>query len=130
MNHHIVPVEKSPRNVNLLIRTAKSGEGWSTTYEGQDTLEIYLEFPLEVGDMDIQWVIEVLPEGSAQFIGAGRMCQGARAFSTNEIPVVLNIKDPTQHMQLVAGYAAGHEAVVLTPTLVLQNIKESLSKEL
>jgi hypothetical protein len=56
----------------------------------------------------------------------GPMCEGTRASSTNENHVILNIKDTSQKIELVAGYAAGHEAVVLTPVLVLSNKEQEL----
>ncbi|CAJ1954624.1 unnamed protein product [Cylindrotheca closterium] len=131
MNHHIQPSTVAEHDIPIQVQNSNDGT-WSstvpstiiqptatakTTTTTTTTLQIRLELPQELIRQDVQWVIEVTPEGAAEFVGNGRMCEGTRAHSRNEEPVTLTIKDGSTPLKLVAGYAAGHEAVVLTPPM-------------
>lgn len=126
MNHRIVACQDSKHNVQIQIKNSNENSEWSTTYKGESTLWVRLKFPEEMGQQDMQWVVEATPSENIEFVHVGPMCEGVRAFSTNEDHVILNIKDPSQEINLVAGYAGGHEAVVLSPVLVLNNIEQEL----
>jgi hypothetical protein len=107
-------------------------------------LKLRLRVPPSLKRKDVQFVVEVIGEG-VSFVGQGVMCDGRRAFSqqhdkhvllqmnysktksatstTNEIEnpddeasALLGLGD---NIELVAGWAAGYEAVKLTPKMIL-----------
>lgn len=124
MNHYIQPSDKAQHEIPIQIKS--KDDTWSSsppTNDNESKLQIRLDFPQEYIQQDVQWVIEVTPEGAAEFVGNGRMCEGARAFSKNDKPVTLTIQDTSTSIQLVAGYAAGHEAVILTKPMHIGNKK-------
>jgi hypothetical protein len=127
MNHNIMGSNETDYDVNMQIKNANEESAeWSTTYKGESTLWVKLKLPEELAKQDMQWVVEASPSEIVEFVQVGPMCEGTRASSTNENHVILNIKDTSQKIELVAGYAAGHEAVVLTPVLVLSNKEQEL----
>jgi hypothetical protein len=71
---------------------------------------------------DLQFVMDV--KGPAEFVGGGYIgCEGnkrvaARLFSGGQVQ--LKLLDPTAHLRIWAGWATGHEAVRLTPNLLLE----------
>mmetsp|Transcript_37225 Transcript_37225/g.90418 ORF Transcript_37225/g.90418 Transcript_37225/m.90418 type:complete len:182 (+) Transcript_37225:167-712(+) len=124
MNHHIQPSSEAELKIPIQIKneeTSWSSSAPSITNENDSILQIRLDFPEELIKQDVQWVIEVTPEGAAEFVDIGRMCEGTRAFSKNDEPVTLIINDASTPIKLVAGYAAGHEAVILTPPMHIGN---------
>ncbi|KAL3943433.1 MAG: hypothetical protein SGBAC_002515 [Bacillariaceae sp.] len=114
MNHYIQEPTTEEAKVPIQIKSTTNGI-WSSTA------------PKDMIRQDVQWVIEVTaPEqGAAVFVGNGVMCEGTRAHSKHDDPVTLQIKDASVPIQLVAGYAAGHEAVVLTPPMHINNNNEN-----
>lgn len=81
---------------------------------------------------DLQFVIDVV-EGSAEFIEGGALgCDKNKRVSSRLFhgdTVKLQINDPSSTVKLVGGWAAGHEAVRLTPILELDPKKEEDHKE-
>jgi hypothetical protein len=89
------------------------------------TLMARLKVPNELSEMDVQYVIDILTPG-ASFVRPN-VCDGRRATATHfASPVVFEITGDTTVVELIAGYATGHEAVTLTETLILrrQDAKE------
>ena len=115
----------------LVLMSIKSGEGINKEIHDINDQFIRIERGSakiiinnqEYIAQDVQWVIEVTPEGAAEFVGHGRMCEGTRAHSKNDEAVTLTIKDKSAPIKLVAGYAAGHEAVILTKPMHIPHNK-------
>jgi hypothetical protein len=81
--------------------------------------------PNELSEMDVQYVIDILTPG-ASFVRPN-VCDGRRATATHfASPVIFEITGDTTVVELIAGYATGHEAVTLTETLTLrrQDVQE------
>jgi hypothetical protein len=89
------------------------------------TLMARLKVPNELSEMDVQYVIDILTPG-ASFVRPN-VCDGRRATATHfASPVIFEITGDTTVVELIAGYATGHEAVTLTETLTLrrQDVQE------
>jgi hypothetical protein len=71
---------------------------------------------------DIQFVMEV--EGLAEFVSGGALgCENNKRVSSRLIQggkVELQINDPSKPLRVWAGWACGHQAVRLTPSLLLE----------
>lgn len=90
------------------------------------TLKVRLKVPPTMAHEDVQFVVEAKGEG-VKFIDLGVMCDGSRAFSRrHDEHVILQINSTggsggsKDDVELVAGWASGHEAVKLTPMLTLR----------
>jgi hypothetical protein len=146
MHHTIVEAENARERVTIQVQDYYGSTEWST---GDDytlprrsqsddrpiTLKVRLQVPASLESQSVQFVIELVgleqkKEGgedvapAAEFVDRGVMCDGGRAFSQrHDEHVVLTIPATTnttpQPIQLVAIWAAGYEAVSLTPVLTL-----------
>jgi len=103
-------------------------------------VKLRLRVPPKLKNKDVQFVVEATGEG-VSFVGQGVMCDGKRAFSRqHDTPVLMQIHTAVEdggeadadadsdgsttahagNIELVAGWAAGYEAVKLTPTMILR----------
>jgi hypothetical protein len=133
MNNHIVMSENALHVVTIKVRPEgdTSMDAWvdHLVYEAgasvRTTIHAKLAVPAELQQRQVQYVMEVV-SGNATFLSPA-MCGGKRAHATrSNDPVVLQIEGNSDHVELVAGFATGHEAVTLTKTLRLM---QSSSKE-
>jgi len=123
MNHEIVPASKvAHAGVEIEIKLAEDDDWSSTLSYPADTATIAtarLKVPPSLAEQDVQFVMDTMTKGAA--FKRPSTCEGRRASSTHySHAVVLEIDGSTETVELVAGYAAGHEAVTLTPPLVLR----------
>jgi hypothetical protein len=92
-----------------------------TPSEEQLTIAFVNPYSKDVFPDDLQFVMDV--EGPAEFVGGGTIgCEGnkrvaARLFDGGQVQ--LKLLDPTASLRIWAGWATGHEAVRLTPNLLL-----------
>jgi hypothetical protein len=127
MNNHIVTIQVRPEGDT-------SRDGWADhlVYEAgagarTTTIHAKLAVPAGLQGRQVQYVMEVV-SGNATFLSPA-MCGGKRAHAMrSNDPVVLQIEGTSDHVELVAGFATGHEAVTLTKTLILR-LMQSSSKE-
>jgi hypothetical protein len=134
MNNHIVKSENAEHAVTIQVRPEgdTSRDGWADhlVYEAgagarTTTIHAKLAVPAGLQGRQVQYVMEVV-SGNATFLSPA-MCGGKRAHGMrSNDPVVLQIEGTSDHVELVAGFATGHEAVTLTKTLRLM---QSSSKE-
>lgn len=93
-----------------------------TPSEEQFTIAFVNPYSKDEFREDIQFVMDV--EGPAEFVGGGAIgCEGnkrvaARLFNGGQVQ--LKLLDPTASLRIWAGWATGHEAVRLTPNLLLE----------
>ena len=124
MNHEIVPSAQAfHKGVEIEVKLAQDDD-WSSTLDyPKDKLTLVtarLKVPPSLAHEDVQFVMDTMSQG-AVFKRPQSNCDGRRASSTNySQAVVLEIDGSTDTVQLVAGYAAGHEAVTLTPLLEMR----------
>ena len=122
MNNMIVPAAQAVhQGVTIEVKRAQDDD-WSSTFEyPADTSTIItarLKVPPSLSEQDVQFVMDALSPGT---VFKQSLCGGRRVTSTHHgHAVVLEIDGSTNTVELVAGYAAGHEAVTLTPTLILR----------
>jgi hypothetical protein len=122
MNNHIVPNDMARYSgVDIEVKLAQD-DNWldSLEYPGDRTTTVTarLKVPSQLADMDMQYVMET--SSGASFVRP-KMCEGRRAHAVHYgESVVLEISGTTPSVELLAGYATGHEAVTLTKKLVLQ----------
>lgn len=156
MHHTIVEAKNARERVTIQVQDYYGSMEWSTgddytlpTRSQSDdrpiTLKVRLQVPASLESQSVQFVIELVglegeaeKEGgedvasAAEFVDRGVMCNGGRAFSQrHDEHVVLTIPATTnttpQPIQLVAIWAAGNEAVSLTPILTLLKPPSSAS---
>lgn len=124
MNHEIVPASQAfHKGVEIEVKLAQDDD-WSSTIDypkdTQTTITARLRVPPSLSHQDVQFVMDTVSKG-ALFKRPMSTCEGRRASSTHySQAVILDIDGSTDLVELVAGYAAGHEAVTLTPTLVMR----------
>jgi hypothetical protein len=125
MNYNIIPSNEARyAGVQIELKLA-ADDHWldSLEYHGDRTSRVTarLKVPYELADMDVQYVMET--SSGASFVRP-KMCDGRRSHATHYgESVVLEIDGSTETVELVAGYASGHEAVTMTKTLVLRRKK-------
>ena len=127
MKYNVLGSEDAKYNVSIQVL---DGSEWKDEYslkEDGEMISIRLKFPPELPG-DTQWVIEIVA-GDAQFVERNTMCKGKRAYSKDDKPLFLNVLDSSEAIELLAGYASGHEAVKLTPKQVLTTKNDINSKE-
>lgn len=124
MNNHIVMAENAEHFVTIKVRPEGDTriDGWANELEyeaGATTMiQAKLEIPYSLQQRQVQYVMEVV-SGNAQFLSPV-MCGGKRAHGTrSNDPVLLRIEGTSDLVELVAGFATGHEAVTLTKTIKL-----------
>lgn len=120
MNRNVLGVDHAPHLVTVKVRPVGTEE-WldNFTYSANalTPIEVRLAVPPALMGEDVQYVVETT-EGATftSFI----MCEGKRSFSrAYDEHVTLVLEGSTDTVSLKAGWAAGHEAVSLTPNLVL-----------
>jgi len=124
MNHEIVPASQAVhKGVEIEVKLAQDDDWLSTIEYPADTpttVTARLKVPPSLSHQEVQYVMDTVSKG-AVFKLPMSICEGRRASSTHySQSVVLDIDGSTNTVELVAGYAAGHEAVTLTPTLVMR----------
>ena len=120
MNHRVVPVKKSREYVTIQVKTEHGDWTSDFQYSGSEptTIQARLQVPQELEHDRVQFVVETT-EGAV--FTTPEMCEGRRSFSTNHAdPVTLKITGEVESVTLLAGWAAGHEPVTLTPKLLLK----------
>ncbi len=134
MNEDVLPPSESdfPR-MHLAVLDENKQPTELTTYDPSiKTLRIAFVNPYSTSEFndDLQFVVEVEPEGAAEFVGGGAVgCEHNRRVSgrllSSQAAVVLQINDPTATLRLWSGWATGHNAVRLTHDLMLAPLEES-----
>jgi hypothetical protein len=146
MHHYVEPFQSAREQVTIEVQQVLGGGGgeeeeWLSDYalpaESKFpviTLNIRLQVPESL--RDVQYVMEVKGGNGTKFVDRGTMCDGKRSSSTKHYyPVTLQIPMDDQSnnidpVELVAGWAAGREAVSLTNKLVIQRAASSNNEEL
>lgn len=120
MNNLIINSDDAKQTVTIEVQPQNGDtKSWADdlTYDGAMVVNAKLLVPDELGG-DVQYVMEVV-SGDAAFVSPV-MCDGKRAHATGRgQSVTLRIEGSSEYVDLVAGYATGHEAVTLTKTLRL-----------
>jgi hypothetical protein len=132
MNNLIIAAENAPHQCEVEVKLAADDE-WSTTnltYPADKITIITarLKVPAELSSHEVQYVMET--SAGAKFTRPV-MCDGKRSHATqyNEA-VVLEVDGTTDAVELVAGWATGHEAVSLTRKTVLRKEGSTVAEEL
>jgi hypothetical protein len=122
MNNRIIPSDQARyHGVKIEVKLAED-DHWldSLEYHGDrtSTVTARLKVPPELSESSVvQYAMET--SSGASFVRP-KMCDGRRSHGMHYTDsVVLEISGSTETVELVAGYATGHEAVTLTETLVL-----------
>lgn len=131
MNYPIQLQDEAPHLVEIELRLVaddSESDEWTVTdltYSADTDTKVHarLRIPEELQGKDLQYVIET--SKGALFV-PDVMCQGTRthARSSSEI-VELVVSGEQESVELLAGWATGHEAVSLTPKTVLRRVDES-----
>jgi len=116
------------RRVKIEIQPYVGKSPWLTSASLDDLmaksnlLKVRLQVPPSLTEQrSFQFVVEATGD-NASFVGPGVMCDGRRAFSKqHQNHVLLQISEPTQRIELFAGWAAGYEAVKLTSKMILKS---------
>ena len=123
MNNMIVPAAQAVhQGVEIEVKRA-ADDDWASSLaypaDTPTTITARLKVPPSLSEQDVQFVMDTLGQPGAVFKQS--LCEGRRVTSTHySHAVVLEIDGSTDSVELVAGYAAGHEAVTLTPILTLR----------
>jgi hypothetical protein len=128
MNNQIrLPEEALLSGVEIQVKFLESDESeWTTkglAYPANrpSTVQARLLIPPELERTDVQYVMETTVGGVFQ---PATMCEGSRSHATansrTQTVLVLDISGEQDSVELWAGWATGHEAVSLTPRIVLQ----------
>lgn len=137
MNHSVQPFDETDDTTMRITVHGHDGKTATTASSSSDTLLQVPSFPVTLklavtsdARTDQQAVIDVLEDSQAQFPFGG--CENNRrvALASSQETAQLIVNGPTQ---LLAGWATGHEAVRLTPTLsivIQQDENESVGDTL
>lgn len=131
MNYPVLLPEVAPHWVSLEVRREGDKE-WTTegfTYEEDEelTIEVRLRVPEALRTVDVQYVVETTEGAKFQ---KPVMCQGSRSYARSyDEAVRLEIDGSEEKVEVWGGWATGHEAVSLTPKLVLRMAGTSTEKE-
>lgn len=118
MYQPIVKSENAPHTVTIQVQPQQV-DVWMNeySYDGPTVVDAKLLVPDELRG-DVQYVMEVV-SGDAAFVQPV-MCDGKRSHASGRgASVTLRIEGTSEHVELLAGYATGLEAVTLTKTLRL-----------
>lgn len=135
MNEEVLPPEESDfPEMHLAVLDQNENPVQGTTFEydpSAKTIQIAFVNPYSKSEFrdDLQFVVEI--EGptedsrAAEFITAESIgCDNNRRASgrllSNQAAMVLQLNDPTAKLRLWGGWATGHNAVRLTPDLILE----------
>jgi len=121
MNHKVLEEKDAPHPVTVEVRAEGSNE-WvkNFTYpkDALTSVEVRLSVPPALEQQDVQFVVET--SDGAKFVEPV-MCEGRRSFArAYDDAVTLVLEGSTDTVSLKAGWAAGYEAVALTPSLVMR----------
>ncbi len=121
MNYDVLPSEQAKVPGVEIMGRLSGTEEWireSLAFEKEQTFQLRLNVPDSLQAQNVQYVMEV-SEG-ARFAPAN-MCEGRRAHAgRHDTPVTLQVDGNSHEIVVWAGWATGHEAVSLTPKLVLK----------
>jgi hypothetical protein len=131
MNSQVVPASEARELVRIQVQPEGSDEWmYDFEYDGAPTtttttttlnarLQVSSALQEQRGGAGVQFVMET--SSGAEFVDRGTMCQGRRSSSRNyNEHVTLKISGDQDVVELIAGWATGHEAVTLTERLVLR----------
>ena len=135
MNEEVLPPEESDfpeMHLAVLDQNENAVQGTTVEYDPfAKTIQIAFVNPYSKSEFrdDLQFVVEI--EGptedsrAAEFVTAESIgCDNNRRASgrllSNQAAMVLQINDPTAKLRLWGGWATGHNAVRLTPDLILE----------
>lgn len=129
MNNRIIPAKDAPLDVRIEVKFSQ-GDEWTTSSslfyppDRPSSVTLRLKVPPELANEDVQYVMETTTPG-ARFLRP-QTCEGRRSHASHyAIASVLEIDGTTETVEIVAGYAKSHEAVTLTPRLILQRQSSS-----
>lgn len=121
MNQKVKSEKDAPHKVTVEIRPEGSNEWLHNFTYPKDSLtsvDVRLSVPPALQEEDVQFVVET--SDGAKFVEP-IMCEGKRSFArAHDDAVTLVLEGSTDTVSLKAGWAAGYEAVALTPSLILQ----------
>jgi hypothetical protein len=127
MNRHVLEVDDAPHLVTVKVRPVGTEEwldNFTYSADALTSIEVRLAVPTALMEDDVQFVVETTD--GATFTSPN-MCEGKRSFSrAYDEHVTLVLEGSTDTVSLKAGWAAGHEAVSLTPKLVLTKEQASV----
>jgi hypothetical protein len=122
MNNRIIPAQDAPFDVSIQVKFSQDDEWLSSLSYPPDrpsTVTLRLKVPPELSHEDVQYAMETTMPG-ARFLRP-QTCEGRRSHASHySMASVLEIDGTTDAVEIVAGYAKSHEAVTLTPRLILQ----------
>lgn len=121
MNQKVKSEKDAPYKVKVEVRPEGSNE-WTQNFtypkDSLTSIEVRLSVPPALQEEDVQFVVET--SDGAKFVEP-IMCEGRRSFArAHDEAVTLVLEGSTDTVMLKAGWAAGYEAVALTPSLVMQ----------
>lgn len=128
MNNRIIPAKDAPLDVRIEVKFIQDDE-WTTSSlfypaDRPSSVTLRLKVPPELANEDVQYVMETTIPGARFF--RPQTCEGRRSHASHyAIASVLEIDGTTETVEIVAGYAKSHEAVTLTPRLILQRQSSS-----
>jgi hypothetical protein len=125
MNYDVLPPEQAKvPGVEIMGRESGTDE-WireSLTFEKEQSFQLRLHVP-DDSLQNVQYVMEV--SAGARFVPAN-MCEGRRTHAArHDTPVTLQVDGNSDEVVVWAGWATGHEAVSLTPKLILKRTEAS-----
>jgi hypothetical protein len=134
MNNRIIPAKDAPLDVRIQVKFAQDDEWLSSLSYPPDrttsTVMLRLQVPPELSHEDVQYVMETTTNPGARFLRPQPTCEGRRSHASHyAIASVLEIDGTTETVEIVAGYAKSHEAVTLTPRLILQRQQQQQSSD-
>lgn len=129
MNNEIIDASKSKYPNIRLVQTGGDGGGNDNKsevidFEPGQTFTLTISVPYD-NVHDLQYVVET--DDGGKMVGAGSGCDGRRASARNGDKVTLELSGAIETVNVLAGWATGHEAVTLTPPLIF--CKKGTSKE-
>lgn len=121
MNYQVLLPEDAPHLVH--IEVSADGETWTDSFsfpaEAKTSIRARLRVPEELIRRDVQYVIESTNGGTFH---DPAMCDGVRSHASAHDESVGLVIDGSvsERIELWAAWASGHEAVSLTPRLLLR----------
>lgn len=126
MNYDVLPPEDAKVPGVVLVGRSSVTDEWkseSLTFEKEETFQFRLQVPDSLKSQNVQYVIET-SEGA--LFSPSNWCEGRRTHANrHDTSVTLQVDGSADEVFVWAGWATGHEAVTLTPKLVLKRIGKS-----
>ena len=123
MNYDVLSPEYAKVPGVVLMSRSSETDAWKTdslTYEGEEAFHFRLDVPDSLKTQSVQYVMEA-SEGA--LFAPANMCEGRRTHATrHDTSVTLKVDGTKDEVFVWAGWAIGHEAVTLTPKMVLKRI--------